>query len=150
MTIRLFLTCCLLLTGCAATTPRGDLAQLQREVADTERAFAKTMADRDFAGFQSFLAEETIFFGSKGAIRGKAAVADKWKAFYEGAQPPFSWQPDTAEVLDSGGLGLTSGPVHDPGGKLVGTFTSIWRRQPDGKWEIIFDKGCDVCECGKK
>jgi ketosteroid isomerase-like protein len=150
--MRVLLICTLLLTGCATTTqPRSDLAALQLQVTDIERAFAKTMADRDFAAFQSFLAEETIWFGSKGAIRGKAAVSDKWKAFYEAPNAPFSWAPDTAEVLDSGKLALTSGPVYGTDGKLVSRFTSIWRLRDDGRWEVIFDKGCDACEaCGKK
>ena len=152
--MRAMLLCCFLVTACAAA-PRSeqahDLAQLQQQLADTERAFAKTMADRDFTAFQSFLADETIFFGAKGPMRGKAAVAEKWKRFYEAGTPaPFSWKPETAEVLDSATLGLTSGPVYDPNGQLVGTFTSIWRREADGKWRIVFDKGCDVCDCDKK
>jgi ketosteroid isomerase-like protein len=23
-----------------------------------------------------------------------------------------------------------------------GSFSSVWRREPDGSWQIIFDKGC--------
>lgn len=126
-------------------------ADLQAQVRDTERAFAKTMADRDHAAFTSFLSEETVFFsGPKGtALRGKKAVADAWMRFYEGPKAPFSWEPDSVEVLDSGTLGSSSGPVHDLEGKRVGTFSSIWRRGPDGKWKIVFDKGCPPCECSK-
>lgn len=126
-------------------------ADLQNQVRDAERAFAKTMADRDHAAFASFLSEETVFFsGPKGAaLRGKKAVADTWKRFYEGPKAPFSWEPDSAEVLDSGTLGSTSGPVYDPEGKRIGTFSSIWRRGPDGRWQIIFDRGCPPCECPK-
>ena len=46
------------------------------------------------------------------------------------------------EVLPSGTLALSSGPVFDPDGKKVGTFNSIWRRERNGKWQVIFDKGC--------
>ncbi len=124
--------------------PRMPPADLQAQVRDTERAFAKTMANRDHAAFTSFLADETIFFGAKGPIRGKQAVADAWKPFFDG-QAPFSWAPDTVEVLDSGALALSSGPVKDPQGKVIGTFNSIWRRETDGRWRIVFDKGCPVC-----
>ena len=24
------------------------------------------------------------------------------------------------------------------------------RREPDGAWRVIFDKGCPVCDCEKK
>jgi ketosteroid isomerase-like protein len=117
------------------------------EVRDTERAFAKTMADRNHAAFVSFLSDEAIFMGQDGTLRGRQAVADGWKRFYEGAAPPFSWEPDRVEVLDSGTLGLSSGPVRDAQGQRVGTFNSVWRREAGGNWKIVFDKGCPPCEC---
>jgi ketosteroid isomerase-like protein len=128
-----------------AAPPPG--ADAQSQVRARETAFAKTMADRDHAAFVSFLAEESVFFGGAAPLRGKKAVAEAWKRFYEGPKAPFSWEPDAAEVLDSGGLAMTSGPVFDPAGKRVGTFNSIWRREPDGEWRIVFDKGCPQCEC---
>jgi len=141
--------CLLALSGCATVTPKPSNAELQRQVADTERAFAKSMADRNLAAFASLLAEDTVFFTSTRALRGKSQVTDFWKRFYEGPTPPFSWQPETVEVLDSGDLALSSGPVRDPQGKLVATFTSIWRLEAPGTWRIIFDKGNDVCDCPK-
>lgn len=123
------------------------LADLQRQVTEAERAFAKTMADRDHAAFASFLSDEAVFFSEKAVLRGKKQVADGWKRFYEGPSAPFSWVPERVEVLDSGTLALSSGPVYDPQGTRVGTFNSIWRREADGKWKVIFDKGCPPCDC---
>jgi ketosteroid isomerase-like protein len=138
-----------LVTGCTTVTTRPSNADLQRQVADTERAFAKTMADRNPTAFASFLADDAIFFTSTKALRGKSAVVDAWKRFYESPTAPFSWQPETVEVLDSGNLALSSGPVRDPDGKLAATFTSIWRLEAPGTWRIIFDKGNEVCDCPK-
>jgi len=135
--------------GCSSVTPRPTPDELRRQVADTERAFAKTMADRDHAAFASFLADETVFFAGTRVLRGKKLVAEAWKRFYEGPVAPFSWQPETVEVLDSGNLALSTGPVRDPQGKLVATFTSIWRWEGPGTWRIIFDKGNEVCDCAK-
>lgn len=140
----------LLVCGCATTSARADLEALGRQVRETERAFAKTMADRDFAAFQSFLSEEAVFFSASGALRGKAAVAGRWKRLYEAPQAPFSWEPKEVEVLPSGTLALSSGPVFDPSGKEVASFTSIWRLEGPGTWRIIFDKGCDACPCPEK
>jgi ketosteroid isomerase-like protein len=122
-------------------------AALADQVRDTERAFAKTMADRNHAAFVSFLSEEAIFMGQADTLRGKRAVAQAWQRFYDGAQPPFSWEPDRVEVLESGTLGLTSGPVRDPQGRRIGTFNSVWRRDSTGSWKIVFDKGCPPCDC---
>ena len=46
-------------------------------------------------------------------------------------------------MLESGHLAFSSGPVFDADGKRVDTFNSVWRLEDDGKWRIIFDKGCD-------
>jgi ketosteroid isomerase-like protein len=116
------------------------------QVRAAETAFAKSMADRDLAAFTALLADEAVFFGGKGVMRGKAAVAGDWKRFFDGPAAPFSWKPAEVEVLSSGNLGFTSGPVYDQKGQRIGTFNSVWQRQADGSWKIVFDKGC---ECGK-
>jgi ketosteroid isomerase-like protein len=123
---------------------------LTAEVRAAERAFAKTMADRDLKSFSGYVSEEGVFFGGKGPLRGRGAVVEAWKRFFEAKDAPFSWEPEVVEVLGSGSLALTSGPVHDPEGKLIGTFTTIWRHEPDGRWRVVFDKGCPVCEPEKK
>jgi ketosteroid isomerase-like protein len=117
-------------------------ADLQRQVRDAERAFAKTMADRDHTAFTAFVAEDAIFLAPKEVLRGRKAVADGWKKFFDGKQAPFAWEPERVEVNDSGTLALSTGPVMDPSGKRVGTFTSTWRREPDGRWRVVFDGGC--------
>jgi ketosteroid isomerase-like protein len=136
-----------LLGACAAAPPpRPDPAELQRQVMQTERAFAKTMADRDHAAFSAFLGEEAIFFsGPHETLHGKQAVAEAWQRYFDKPTAPFSWEPDEVEVLDSGTLALSTGPVHDRQGKLIGTFNSIWRQEAPGVWRIVFDKGSEVC-----
>jgi ketosteroid isomerase-like protein len=146
----LLATACVALgAGCAPTPPRPDTAELQRQVADTERAFARTMADRNHAAFVNFLSEDAIFFTNAKPLRGKQEVADFWKRFYEVPDAPFSWKPEQVEVLQSGTLALSTGPVFDPKGRNFATFTSIWRLEAPGVWRIVFDKGNDVCDCPK-
>ena len=120
---------------------------LSQQVRDAERAFARSMATRDFNAFGALLSDEAIFFGGRGAQRGKTAVLAAWKGFFDGPNAPFSWEPETVEVLDSGTLALTSGPVMNADGKQTGVFNSIWRREPGGGWKVIFDKGCPPCNC---
>jgi len=144
--IQLMLTCLGLLMACAVTAQEPDLEQLRQQVEDTERAFASTMANRDHDAFTSFLSDETIFFSGDTPLRGKQQVADAWKPYFQEPGAPFSWEPQMVVVLDSGTLALSSGPVRDPDGKQVATFNSIWRLDPDGTWQIIFDKGSSFCE----
>lgn len=113
-----------------------------REVEAREIAFARTMADRDFEAFLTFLSDEAVFFAGDRPIRGPEAIGGAWRSFYDGEAAPFSWHPEVVEVLDSGDLAISSGPVRDPSGEVVGRFTSIWRRDADGVWRVVFDKGC--------
>jgi ketosteroid isomerase-like protein len=149
-----------LLAGCATTAPAPgpaasaptaiattSNAELVRQVAAAERAFAKTMADRDHAAFAAFVSEEAVFFSGPGPVVGRDAVAAAWKRFYERPVAPFSWEPQDVVVLASGTLALTSGPVRDPSGKHIGTFTSTWRLEAPGVWRVVFDRGDDACDC---
>jgi ketosteroid isomerase-like protein len=114
-------------------------------VMDAERAFADAFARRDAAAFAALVSAEGIFFSSPDGsrvLRGKTAVVEGWKRMLESPKPPFSWAPETAEVLDSGTLAMTTGPVRDESGKVTGRFSSVWRLEPDGRWRVIFDRGC--------
>lgn len=139
------------LAGCTTTSARSrpDVAGQEQQVRATELAFAQTMARRDHAAFVSFLADDAIFVNGTRPLRGKTAVAEHWKRFYASPQPPFAWEPDLVQVPDSGGLALSSGPVTDPGGKLIARFQSTWRLEESGLWRIVFDSGCAACACDK-
>ena len=123
-----------------------DRDSLARQVRASERAFAATMAARDLRAFGTYVSDEALFYG-RTVLRGREAVVAAWARYFQGAAAPFSWEPATVDVLDSGSLAMSSGPVRDPTGKIVGTFSSVWRREADGRWRVVFDKGCDVCTC---
>ncbi|HSB61575.1 MAG TPA: nuclear transport factor 2 family protein [Vicinamibacteria bacterium] len=146
-TRRLPLAVVLLLAAPAPAAETG--SDLRARVREAERGFARTMADRDHAAFVSFLSEEAVFLGEDRVLRGREEVAEGWKRLYEGPKAPFSWEPETVEVLDSGTIALSSGPVRDPDGRRVGTFNSVWRREAGGAWKVILDKGCPPCECAR-
>ena len=117
-------------------------ADARSQVMETERAFAKTMADRNLAAFTNFIADDAVFFSGPEPRRGKTQVVEWWSRFFAAGTPaPFSWEPDQVEVLASGTLALSTGPVRDSQGRVTGRFNSIWRREPNGAWRIVFDKG---------
>jgi len=122
--------------------------ELQEQVRRTENAFAQSMADRDFDAFGQFLSEEAVFFSDANVSHGKAEVQAAWKPLFESKDAPFSWRPEQVEVLPSGTLAHSSGPVFDKDGQRVATFNSIWRLE-DGQWRVIFDKGCAACNCAQ-
>lgn len=133
------------LVGAAMCLPtsvvQGQTPALAAEVEACEIAFAKTMADRDLEAFLSFISPEAIFFSGNAPLRGRDEIARAWAPYFEGSSAPFSWHPDVIEVLESGNLALSSGPVRAPSGEEVGRFNSIWRKEADGNWRVVFDKG---------
>ena len=97
---------CAALLASAGSVGAETNAELKEQVRQTEIAFAKTMADRDPAAFASFLSSETVFISNGSVLRGVSQVTGRWKRFFEGGPAPFSWQPETVEVLDSGKLAM--------------------------------------------
>ncbi len=134
------------LSGALAAFPAAAQAhpELARQVVAAESSFAASMARRDLAAFGEHVADDAVFFGDQ-PQRGKAAVIEGWRDYFTGPTAPFSWQPDIVEVLESGALALSSGPVFNREGRRTGTFNSIWRREADGRWRVIFDKGSAAC-----
>jgi ketosteroid isomerase-like protein len=128
-----------------ATGHAADASTLRQQVMAVEAGFARSMAERNLAKFETFVAEDAVFFSKGGVLRGKKAIMAEWAPRFAAAEAPFSWAPETVEVLESGDLALSSGPVFDPSGKKIATFTSIWKLQKDGRWLIVFDKGNPVC-----
>jgi ketosteroid isomerase-like protein len=116
---------------------------LRQAVSAAETAFAGAFAARDRERFFSFVHPDAVFLGPGGPLRGKAAVVAAWSCFFAGSPvAPFSWRPVVAEA--HGDIGLTQGPVHDAEGKWVANFSSVWQRQPDGRWLVVFD-GAPPC-----
>ncbi len=115
-----------------------------------ELAFAASVAGRDRERFASFLDEEAIFVGQT-VLRGRQAIVEGWSVFFAEGGPRLVWQPEIVEVR-ADGLGLSRGPytltvtaADGSESTSSGSFTSIWRRQPDGSWKILFDAGCPPC-----
>lgn len=134
----------LFLTACSSM-PLATSEALKDQVFKTEIAFAKTMENRDLTSFSRYISKEAVFFSSNKVTRGQDAVVMAWANLFKEKTAPFSWSPNHVEVLDSGKLALSTGPVMNPKGEVIATFTSIWRREDSGEWLIIFDKGNDVC-----
>lgn|SRR5665213_1152620 len=108
--------------------PRDSYVAVTDQVIATERAFAKTMADRNQPQFSRFISAEAVFFSGENALRGKSKIVDGWLKYFKAPQAPFSWEPSKVEILESGG-----------------TFTSIWRLEAPNTWRIVFDKGNEMC-----
>ena len=149
--MRLFhaLCACILALSVFASAHAETREQLTQQVRDAENGFAATMAARDHKAFATFIAEDAVFFGGNEAVRGKAAVVESWKGLYEKPDAPFSWRSETVEVLDSGKLAHSSGPVLNAKGERVGHVQLDLAARERRQWKVVFDKGCDACKCSQ-
>jgi ketosteroid isomerase-like protein len=115
------------------------LADAAEEVRQSEVAFAKAFADRDQEAFFRFVADDATFLDARNTLAGKPAVRKAWAGLFAVKTAPFSWRPERVVTNAAGTLGLSTGPVHDRDGKHVGNYSSVWMKQADGTWKVVFD-----------
>jgi ketosteroid isomerase-like protein len=113
-----------------------------------DKDFAKAAAERGADGFLSFFADDGTILSKNGPpITGKDGLAAAFRQSW--SQPGYSlqWTPLKAVMARSGEFGYTYGTYerkHMVDGKPVtetGKYTTVWRRQRDGKWKVILDMG---------
>jgi len=105
----------------------------------SEVAFAKAFADRDSAKFFAYVLDDASFLPPPRTIAGKAAVVERWSRFFSATVAPFSWSPERVVTNAAGTIGLSTGPVYDIKGDHVANYSSVWVRQPDSSWKVLFD-----------
>jgi ketosteroid isomerase-like protein len=140
------------LLAAASPSPAAEGREAASEaVRQAEVAFAATVAANDAEKFAAMIDADAVFVGAE-VTRGRAAIVENWKVFFGAERPEFTWRPEIVELSGDGSLGMTRGPWtmkgKGPDGKPIersGIFNSIWRRQPDGSWKVVFDMGCPGC-----
>ena len=144
---------CFVIAWCptAAAADHGmDIEALVEEVRCIEIAFAESLANSDADTFRRLLHPDARFVGS-GVLRGRDEIVGAWAPLLD--DPVLTWRPEIVEVLDSGMLALSRGPYRlrtaDADGNVNyewGTYNSVWARQADGSWQIVFDAGSPAAE----
>jgi len=133
----------------AAHAQAPDLQAAGQQIVKADADFAKSVADRNRERFLSFVADATTFNGGTPAeLHGRDAVMKDWEDFFNADGPTLTWVPTKGEVLGAGDLGYTTGRSvfrrKGEDGKIVerrGQYLTVWRKQPDGSWKVVFDTG---------
>ena len=117
-----------------------------------EIGFSLAAEARDAEGFRAFIDDDARFVGNA-VLRGPADITEAWSVFFEEDGPSIRWRPQFVEVLEDGNLALTRGPFRvvsqgEDGNDVErwGTFNSVWRRQADDTWKVVFDAGSPASE----
>lgn len=111
------------------------------QLATVERSFSAASEKIGInESFVQFFADNCVMFNPN-PVNGKE--------LYKNGHPSSShltWFPTFVEVASSGELGLSTGPWEIRRSKndtpvAYGHYFSIWEKQPNGKWKVIFDNG---------
>ncbi|GAB3389220.1 YybH family protein [Lysobacter fragariae] len=113
-----------------------------------ELAFARSVADHDATAFAGHISEQAVFGpGRAQSLRGPVAVVKAWAGIIDGSAVRLQWYPERV-TLASPDLAWSTGPAlyEDPDPKAtvryrLGHFHSVWRREADGAWRVVFDDG---------
>jgi ketosteroid isomerase-like protein len=113
-----------------------------------EAEFMKAAAEHGSLGYLSYYADDAVEVPNGAAIiQGKVNIA-KTLGFLDQKDNHLTWTPVGADISASGDLGYTYGTFEfrskDKDGKLVvdhGKYTSIWKKQKDGRWKVVLDMG---------
>ncbi len=128
------------------------IADVADDVRCAEISFSQSVENRNITAFTSFIDADARFVGSS-ISRGPIEVTEAWSVFFADDGPEIKWRPQYIEVLEDGNLALSRGPyrmiTHDAEGnssEYWGTFNSVWRKQADDSWKVVFDAGNSAAE----
>lgn len=147
------LTCLVIpATAMAAPAPASSLSAEECTVWQREQSFARSVAEHDAGAFAGHVHENAAFgAGSPEPTRGRDAIVERWAGLIEGKRVLLRWYPTRVTMAPGvGDIAWSSGPslveVLDPKAKdkyLLGAFHSVWHKDADGMWRVLFDDGVE-------
>ena len=123
--------------------PAGETQTAVEQIVASERAFAaRAQVVNARLAFAEFFAPDAVLF--------VPYPAPAFPRLLEGADWPVNiqWRPVAAAASGAGDMGYTTGPAEyrrDPAEAPTGFahYTSVWQRQPDGRYLVRVDIGID-------
>jgi len=135
----------LLTTAVFAQSNQGEASLLMQ----LDRDFDKVTAEKGIDGWvQYFAPNGSMLSDTSKPITGYMEIHDAMAPSF--LDPSFSlrWHPTEAEMMIPGTIGYTVGRYErlqkNKDGKLMkstGSYTTIWKKQPDNSWKIVLDTG---------
>jgi len=128
------------LTACATSTPsQPDAAALMK----LDRDFSVQSNARGYIAWQELMASNAAKPANGGRwLMGPQEIGDNMLAAFKSGLT-LTWEPTHAEISRGGKLGYTWGRYHSVfnGKARDGNYMTVWQKQEDGKWKILFDTG---------
>jgi ketosteroid isomerase-like protein len=114
-----------------------------------DRDFDKATAERGVDGWVAYFAPNgSMLSDTNKPTTGLAAIRADMEPAFRDTNFTLRWHPTKGEMMIPGVLGYTVGRwertrrVKDGTViKKTGTYTSVWKKQPDSSWKIVLDTG---------
>jgi hypothetical protein len=153
----LIIACCSLLAASCQSNQRPDTEKA--EEAGIATRVDMMNADRDFSLLseeKGLRAADEEYIDSNGVLLRPGSIpmadADAMDYIIQSNDSAFTmtWEPKHASLAASGELGYTYGVYSlkpkDADTVIYGSYVTIWRRQPDGKWKFVLQSGNEGLE----
>lgn len=123
----------------------------RRDVIAADRALAAAVAAAEPEAFAALVAEDAVFLGGTGVLRGRDAVVEGWGSLLADDRTlEMSWTPSGVRMAGSGELAYTIGEYRltAVGGEETsvvdeGRYLSVWRKEEpaegDAVWRVVAD-----------
>jgi ketosteroid isomerase-like protein len=139
-----------LASSCFTKKPEQQVVDYKTGMMEADRAFSKLSEER---GMKYALMQ---YIDSKGVLLRPNAIpiigVEAIDYISQGNDTSYTmtWEPNGGTIAKSGELGYTYGVYsYKPKNKdtvIYGTYVSIWKRQPDGKWKFVLETGNEGIE----
>ena len=112
-----------------------------------DRDFNQATKEKGLEGWMQFMADDVILLRGK-AVIGKEAARAAIKSDWDDPSYSLTWEPKHGDMFKSGKMGITTGRWTYRGkdekgqvGTLYGDYLTVWQKQADGTWKVIYDGG---------
>jgi len=141
----------LLLLPCSVKAQQPDRATIsarEKEIRALESAMMAAAAEKGAPGYMSFYAEDAVELPNGAQmLLGKQSIG-RTMTFLDDQNNRLTWSPVHVDVSASGDLAYSFGnyefrSIGKDGKSSVehGKYTTIWKKQRDGKWKVVLDMG---------
>jgi ketosteroid isomerase-like protein len=134
------------MNSCQTPSNKASHENLKAEIFAVEKEFCEmARSDGVEKAFVHFAADSAVILRRNQLVKGKEAIRRQYGSFPRKGVI-LEWTPDFADVSASGDLGYTYGKYTLTSTDSIGhtslsegTFHTVWKRQPDGKWRFVWD-----------
>jgi len=130
--------------------PEVDNTELKVEILETDRAFSALSQSKGLRNaFMDFIDNDAVLLRPNSLPLAGGEAMDLIIRSND-TMSVLTWEPKNVEISKSGDLGYTYGVYSrkrvDEDTVYFGTYVTIWKKQPGGKWKFVLQSGNEGVE----